>query len=175
MNKRDVYNNPYAKTLNKFTNLFKGDFNYFTIKQSSSEDMVTILSSCLYFLIEFEEYFQTEEEAVLIRNRFMKVIKEFIESTGNNTSLSMYTGLIHIAYPIYLLTQKTGEYRNFLAQLNNYMCERAEEELDRCITNIDNVKITDFDFIYGMTGIANYFMNFSSNKKFNDLLCCICL
>lgn len=107
----------------------------------------------------------------LLQNRakWEEVIYVYMESIRDDIKLnkvyrfSLFTGLADIAFSVYAINKTTGYYDKFMNSLNNYLAEG----LKNMLTNFpkDNLDTMHYDIISGVSGIANYMLNFTDNSQ----------
>lgn len=123
----------------------------------------------------YEDYLITISEFILLVNNEKK--EEYIEigyslargikhklehDFESNKKPSMFIGLGYSAFSVYLFNKKTGLLGNFLYSLNNLLLSECYKKVEILTKNITfkGSKDTDYDLIYGVSGVLYYLLEF---------------
>ena len=83
-------------------------------------------------------------------------------------SLSLFDGLCGVGYAAYCMSDHGRRYQSFIGQLNQMIAEIAQETVEACREKPLNEFC--YDIMYGLSGTAEYLLNFGSDKKIRSVL-----
>ncbi|HBG7747723.1 hypothetical protein I6A93_15465 [Clostridioides difficile] len=120
------------------------------------------------YLITISEFLSLSDdkikgEYIEIGYSLAKGIKHKLEYDFKNyKNPSMFTGLGYTTFSIYLFNKKTGLLKNFLHSLNSLLLNECYNKVISLTINNDNrnTKDTDYDLIYGVSGVLYYLLEF---------------
>lgn len=120
------------------------------------------------YLITISEFLplannENREEYIEIGYNLARGIKHKLEYDFKNyRNHSMFTGLGYMAFSIYLFNKKTGLLKNFLHSLNSLLLNECYNHVVTLTNNntIKSIKDTDYDSIYGISGVLYYLLEF---------------
>lgn len=99
---------------------------------------------------------------------------EYLEIVNNNFGqtniydISLFDGLCGVGFAANCMAKNGRRYQTFIKQLNGIIVDIASEN----ILNYKNLPLNEFfyDIMYGLTGTANYLLNFKSEEKIKNTL-----
>ncbi|EGT3787916.1 TPA: hypothetical protein KOS81_000078 [Clostridioides difficile] len=121
------------------------------------------------YLITISEFLplmnnESREEYIEMGYSLAKGIKHKLEYEFENyKNPYMYSDLGYMAFSVYLFNKKTGLLEKFLYSLNNLLLNECYKKVIVLTSNniFDvNTKNTDYDSIYGVSGVLNYLLEF---------------
>lgn len=153
----------YTDSLYNISTTIERDINkiisrYFkTINNNISNELLIddyYLGAILYLIYENFDYFQNKDHWMNNLSIIMLRIKELIENGYFNTKIGFYNGLAEIDMAVHYINKKTGAYSNFSKILHNKFINNAYNYLNFCMSNFENLQVTHYDLVYGLSGIG---------------------
>lgn len=100
---------------------------------------------------------------------YVKEIKKRIEEK-NVDRVSLLGGLAEICVAINNLVKKTGNYINFLEQLNAYLLSEFEQNIDVMIRSEKRCYMENYDTISGVSGWVTYLLEYNLNDESKKII-----
>lgn len=131
---------------------------FIKLEVNISNNDITIHDELSYLsaIADCFELFEDIEKWESIIFSLMKKQKNYIENYGNQIGLGLFSGLTDISTIVSLLNYKTGNYRNFLKSLNNFVYKKVILISNDLVYRLDNIKPNYFDLINGLSGTCHY-------------------
>ncbi|MGG1642581.1 lanthionine synthetase C family protein [Paenibacillus sp. NRS-1782] len=115
---------------------------------------------------ELHEHFPDEGWDQL-GHQFLGTLVQEISEQGLQSS-SMFSGAAGVGLAAVCLSQNFKLYRKFTDRIHDYLLQQVPVMISECTKR--DVTMSDYDAIEGLSGIANYLLIFSEDKKMRPLL-----
>lgn len=111
--------------------------------------------------------FITRHEYNAMKEKYIKLLIESLENHGLY-NFSIFSGTCGVGISIYSISENGKLYKNLLKNINLILIEQIDEFFKT--VSIDDLKIVDYDFISGITGITQYLMLWKNDKIMSGYL-----
>lgn len=117
---------------------------------------------CL-LLAELAEQFP-EEDWDVYAFEHLKIANNLIYDYGIN-NISLFSGLSGVGMAATLLSNQGTRYVKFISDVNNNIVNILKEFINNSATSLENLRMTDYDVIQGMSGIIRYLLMHKDNQE----------
>lgn len=100
-------------------------------------------------------------------HKYLEIVNNYL-GQNNIYDISLFDGLCGVGFAANCMSDNGKRYQTFIGNLNEYIVDIA----DRNILNYKKIPLNEFsyDIMYGLTGTANYLLNFKSESKVKNTL-----
>lgn len=158
------FENEYIKEMTENINLYTNHLLPEDTKRTLAEGYPGY-SLLLYNL----SLYNHEKKWKYINHNMIKAI-ESIDISDNTSSL--WTGPTSFSISLYLWSHYIPEYTDTLIKINKRLFEQVNHDINTLSKRINKSEIiyTDYDLIYGLSGLVRYLLLFQQDKKACDLV-----
>lgn len=150
------------KIINKSYHKISVNTNYNQLETQS-------LISYLILIGEGYELLKDKDEWNTIIKNLMMELKSRIES-GYINRVSLLSGFSEVGFAISIIVDKTGNYKNFKKQFDDYLLSCMESSIDKLISVEHNCLVEYYDLITGVSGWVSYLIQFSTYKEYKNVV-----
>lgn len=112
-----------------------------------------------YVYAEIYEYVVDKEQwNNIIKRQFIR-LKECIEQGELMNGMALFGGLCEAGLAVYLYSKKTGHYINFWKEIHEIILDDTVKLVEEYRQKINNLQISHYDCITGLSGILNYLIH----------------
>ena len=157
--------------VNNTIELIKDENKFFELCScNTKEDKISILTSVLLFLGEIKNIISEDINYEELVHKYMIKCKEYIEHNLAYIPMSLYGGLTDLGLSIYSVNKSTGNYGKILNTINNLTLEGVLYRLAQIKHDSKNTKMSDFDVMIGLSGVANYLLIFYEEEHIRKVI-----
>lgn len=150
---------------NKIDYILKNEKNY--LHHDFRDNMLSDgIPSKILLLSSLKRYYKQIEYDEL-KEKYIKLLIQSLEDYGLY-NYSIYSGTCGVGMSIYSISENGSLYKGLLRSINLILIEQLDEFFQT--VNINDLKVTDYDFISGITGVTQYLMLWQNNKIMKDYL-----
>lgn len=160
------------KAINKLINIVKDPekLNKIIQDEEIDESYLSICSSICVFLAETRDLITTEIDVDEISHQYMMMLKTIIENQIQYIPNSLFGGLSDIGFGVHSLYKVTSHYKKFIDTLNKLIITSSKENIKKNKENIEDVTITSFDTMAGLTGVIAYFLLYKDEEEVRSFI-----
>jgi len=92
---------------------------------------------------------------------------------GSIKNIGLFGGLTDISFAVKIANKKMNCYKSFSKSVESLLIKAVETNLTYLKNNIDDVKVTDYDLINGISGAGMYFLFSESKQETKNIQECI--
>lgn len=132
------------------------------------ESYFSIYSSICIFLAEAKELIPNDIDVKELSHQYMRMIKTLIENQRHGLPNSLFGGLSDVGFGLHSLSTVANYHKNFIDSLNELILDSSKKNIKEYKRNLDDVKISSFDTISGLTGILVYLLFYKDEKDIRN-------
>ncbi len=132
------------------------------------ESYFSIYSSICIFLAEAKELIPNDIDVKELSHQYMRMIKTLIENQRQGLPNSLFGGLSDVGFGLHSLSTVANYHKNFIDSLNELILDSSKKNIKKYKRNLDDVKISSFDTISGLTGILVYLLFYKDEKDIRN-------